>query len=691
MNKRWATLVATVLVIFTSLVITWQFRHYKAGRTEVLQSLATTFRRAQKLAGMSNIVDRSSELVPAAGSFRKLDLLLPENVRIFVTDMTGPTNYDKIGYYFHLTYYLFPREIGVSMDQPTRIAANGFLGRTSESDEEIRTNGFDVRLDSFAGHTMKMSVLRDFPPRPLVNPPWFDAWFDTVVAFLLPLLTALSGIWLLRLFFPALSDRVRLPERLACGLGLGMMAVAAITLGIRLCGFRGQGVVLFATGAGATAAMWHYRRILWSKTADSFAKRVPQPIAAIPVILGFLVFLVLFRIAGLEGLVDPDAAMAWLLKAKIIHLSSGSELVQWFSAPRLARAHLDYPTLVPALHAATYDSLGHVNDFVTKFWSVWMLFLLLAALASLNLTAKSHRQSILLFSLLGVLLLPATLSYAQMEGSTMPMIFFTVLGCGQCVVGLADQDRTRFGPGLTLLFGGAMTHFEGFIFLALAGGWLLLLPSARATLKPSAALGRLLAFWILAALPFICLRLQIPSLNYQSDWAGYALQHPGNMLLNWPAIFTIFVARMFVNPNFACWRGDAEGFHWAGKWNGWNSFYNQTTLGLAWFCLFITIVFWRVLPARRAVIVWILAMFISAAAFLSGVFTSFIPVDGLDAIINLTNDSTGGRYILPVLLAWFTALLILFFRDEAVARALPVARETVARKKANRSRREPAR
>ena len=45
-------------------------------------------------------------------------------------------------------------------------------------------------------------------------------------------------MWLLRLLFPAFSGRMPLLEQLACALGLGMMAVAALTLGVKLCGFQ---------------------------------------------------------------------------------------------------------------------------------------------------------------------------------------------------------------------------------------------------------------------------------------------------------------------------------------------------------------------------------------------------------------------------------------------------------------------
>ena len=155
-----------------------------------------------------------------------------------------------------------------------------------------------------------------------------------------------------------------------------------------------------------------------------------------------------------------------------------------------------------------------------------MLLFLLAALASLNRAGNNWRH-VSSFVLLGLLLLPATQEYVQWEGSTLPMIFFTVMGFVQCALWLVGKDRARLGLGLTLLFGGAMAHFEGFIFLALVGSWILLLPSARPSLKPSPGFWRVLAFCFLAALPFVCLRLQIPALHHESGWAGYALHNPG--------------------------------------------------------------------------------------------------------------------------------------------------------------------
>ena len=443
-------------------------------------------------------------------------------------------------------------------------------------------------------------VLRNFSLRNPVNPDWFDSNFDRVIAFLLPLLTALAGMWLLRFLFPILAQRMPLPEQLACALGLGMMAVAALTLGVKLCGFSGRGMVLTVTALGGIAELWRNRKPYWTAMIGGFRTAVCNPVKSAFFVGGLFVFLILFRLAGLQGLIDPDA-MRWMLKAKIMHLCTGSEIVQWFSNPRLAHAHLDYPTLVPSLHSATYDSIGHVDEFVTKFWPAWMLLFLLLALASLT-RGRKGRFHVPSFALLGLLLLPAVQIYVQMEGATLPMIFFTVMGFVQCALWLAGKDRARLGLGLTLLFGAAMAKFEGFIFLALAGGWMLLLPSARPSLKPSPRLWRMLAFWVLAALPFLCLRVQIPVLQYESGWAGYAAHNPLATLSNWPGIFMMQVARLFVNPGFANWSGDGGRFHWIGRWDGFSSLYNHTTLGLAWLCLLLTVALWFGAPARRRVV-----------------------------------------------------------------------------------------
>jgi hypothetical protein len=211
------------------------------------------------------------------------------------------------------------------------------------------------------------------------------------------------------------------------------------------------------------------------------------------------------------------------------------------------------------------------------------------------------------------------------------------------------------------------------MFLAMLGGWLLL-PSARPPLKLLPRFWRPVAFCLLAALAFVCLRLQIPTLNYESSWAGHVLHHPATLLStlsNWLRLFKIELARLFVNPDFANWNGEGGQLHWIGQWDGLSSLYNPSTLGLGWLCLLMTVALWFAMPARRQIVFWMPTMFLGAVAALSGVFACFANITSLDAVIGYTADAHGARYLLPMLLAWFATILTMFFSDQHSTAATP--------------------
>ena len=212
---------------------------------------------------------------------------------------------------------------------------------------------------------------------------------------------------------------------------------------------------------------------------------------------------------------------------------------------------------------------------------------------------------------------------------------------------------------------------------------MLLLPSARPPLKILPRFWRSAAFCLLAALPFVRLRLQIPALNDESSWAGHVLRHPSTLLStlsNWARLFQIELARLFVNHDFANWSGDDGRLHWIGRWDGLSSLYNHSTLGLAWLCLFMAVALWFAVPARRQIIVWTLAMLVGALAAFSGVFASFVNITSLVQVIGYTANSVAGRYLLPVLLAWFATMMTVFFAEtpSSISISSPGAQPSVA-------------
>lgn len=670
MNRRLTILAGGLLALFGCLMLAAQLRDYDSKHLG-MASIIGSFFKGQYLARLTEIADRDNAANMAAPADRRLDLELPPEARVFMTGMTGTNNAGKAGNYYYLAYFLFPREVAVSLDPP-HITADGIHGRTTDSDQEMLTNGFDVRVDLTPDAVIHTQTLRDLPIRQPVNPGWFGSPFDAAIAFLLPLLTALSGVWLLRLLFAPLAESMPLLEQLACGFGLGMMTVAGVTLGIKLCGFHGRGWVLTITSAGALAELWRDRKIILNGMAGGPRKIISNPATAIIAAIGLITFLLLFRLAALQGIVEFDAVADWMFKAKIFFTCTGNEIVSWFSNPRLAYAHLDYPTLVPSLHAATYDSLGHVDEFVSKFWSAWMLLFLLGGLASLCRHWPGRFRAPHFF-LLGVLLLPFTQAYVQMEGGTLPMVFFTVTGFVQCALWLVEKNAGRLALGLALLFGAAMTKFEGMIFLALTTAWIFLPPAARPSLKVLLQFWRAAVFCLLAALPYLCLRAQIPALHFESGWAGYAAAHPGLTLSSAPKLFCILLARQFLNPGFAKWSATDDGqLHWTGHWTGVSSLFNQISFGFAWVCLLLTILLWLAAPARRPVIIWTVAVYLSAVAVFSVVFASFVSISGLNHVIfERTADNTNVRYLFPLLLAWCATMVMLFRVDEKPAENQP--------------------
>ena len=706
MPSRWTIPVSLSLIAFACAAILWQAVHYNS---KAESSIIMAANRIQLLRGLPTIAERDGTGVPIMG--RQLDQMLPDNVRIFMPGLVGTTNLNKIGHFFFVTYFTFPREVAASLDQPAVMTKDGFLGTTTDSNEEMSKHGFDVRVDVTPGDILKANALHDITMHEPLNPDWMFSDFDLAIAFLLPLFTALSGMALLRMLSgahgvtrPTPGNTQRLPskaghqtpctpfeehfssyektpllEQLACGLGLGMMAVAAVTLGVKLLGFHGHYLVFCLTAIGSLWELQRHREVFIDVPFRWLLKITGDPIALVIVAAGTLVFLILFRLAGLQGIIEFDAVMAWMLKAKMIHLFTGSELVKWFSMPRLTHAHLDYPTLVPSLHAATFDSIGHVNEFVTKFWSAWIVLLLIGAVASHCRGSSVERREpktggarLLRYAapigLLGFLLLPDTMKYVQTEGATIPMVFFVVIGCLQIAQALAKNDSSRLYLGLTLMLGAGMCKFEGFIFLAVTVFWAIVIPSARRVWEFSIKqLWRAVVFCLLAALPYLCLRARITPLHYESGWAGYAFQHPGAALLALPWTSLTLFLRWFLDPQFANWSVEGGHFHWDGRWNGLSSLYNHSTLGLSWLCLFLTIALWFTAPARRRVIIWLTATLASGTFALAVIFAIFANITNFAQITGSSSDVSGERYLLPLLVAWFTTILTLLFAEPSAS------------------------
>ena len=138
---------------------------------------------------------------------------------------------------------------------------------------------------------------------------------------------------------------------------------------------------------------------------------------------------------------------------------------------------------MPLLHVLTYGALGHVNEFVTKYWNQWMLLLLVWAVLGAG-RFPGKRPWLAVAVVTAIVLLPMTREYALTEGATIPMLFYTVLSSMQLAMGMVEQQAGRLRLGLLLLLAMAMVKLEGMILLGLWGLVLLLDRNSRPALWP---------------------------------------------------------------------------------------------------------------------------------------------------------------------------------------------------------------
>jgi hypothetical protein len=84
---------------------------------------------------------------PWAAYARSLDVQLPKDARVFLDGLLGEENGTKVGYYYVLTNYLFPREVAISFGRRAVFHEGWFEGTRPTSRGQLREAGFDLLLE----------------------------------------------------------------------------------------------------------------------------------------------------------------------------------------------------------------------------------------------------------------------------------------------------------------------------------------------------------------------------------------------------------------------------------------------------------------------------------------------------------------------------------------------------------------
>lgn len=143
---EWMVILVTVLIGAFAIWLAWP-QVFPGPNQANEMTLPNLSQRATGLARMTNLVQRDSYCVPLSAYGRALDRGLAPDARVFLSGMIGEANGPKLGYYFFLRNYLFPRDVDISLGEKAYFGEGGwFRGTSSESPAELRTNGYDLLL-----------------------------------------------------------------------------------------------------------------------------------------------------------------------------------------------------------------------------------------------------------------------------------------------------------------------------------------------------------------------------------------------------------------------------------------------------------------------------------------------------------------------------------------------------------------
>lgn len=106
------------------------------------------FQKYRLLRAEPDAVRRDFMAIPSSGNFRRIDRMLLPEARLFASGLIGEANGRRLGNFFFAVYYLFPRTIDVSLDEPPRFTGGGWLeGRDCQLQDLLLSRGYHVHLD----------------------------------------------------------------------------------------------------------------------------------------------------------------------------------------------------------------------------------------------------------------------------------------------------------------------------------------------------------------------------------------------------------------------------------------------------------------------------------------------------------------------------------------------------------------
>lgn len=483
-----------------------------------------------------------------------------------------------------------------------------------------------------------------------------------LLAFLLPPATAMAGTRITRLILGKPFDETfGLGLRFAIGLAAGMFVFSQMLLLTALVGLNASELLAWAIliwGAIETV-------VLLRKIPAGAKNFHPQRSHGWLVLLIPAIWLLweIGRLSVLDGTQEFDASAFWLLKARMLYLDQGKNLIALTHTANLSYAHMDYPLLVPALYALNYGAIGGINEYVVKVWPFWMVIAICAAIFSMGRIWKNPRPAPILLVVF-FCFLPATTQFTRQEGGTMALLFGASMTAILFVMGLVSSNETTIAAGVLTLACCAMAKFEGIIYTAFWAVAITAFCWHRGWLK-SRILWKAILIAGLCMLPYFAYRLTKPVLHPESNWLQEGATAPGAVLRRFPQTFFLSFGHRFFSMRFFHWSTpDKMHLQFDGKWEGIDSLSGPEFSLLPWIMLvLIGLSFWKK-PHCRLILGALLVVILGELAFLS-LAISCLPQmhNDLSEVIEFSGHIVG-RYYYPFFTACFLGFMAVWLMEE---------------------------
>jgi hypothetical protein len=138
----WTVWMATALAGALAVSLLWP--RILPGPSAADDALSALSQRATRLREVSDPVERDRLCTPLAAYCRALDRTLAPDARVFVSGILGKENGTRIGVFYFLRNYLFPRTVEISRDGRPQFHETWFDGVPGDSAEQLRADGFDL-------------------------------------------------------------------------------------------------------------------------------------------------------------------------------------------------------------------------------------------------------------------------------------------------------------------------------------------------------------------------------------------------------------------------------------------------------------------------------------------------------------------------------------------------------------------